>query len=66
MKTIRAIQIMEQSGMYTVNVVYNQIGEDGTIEKRNVKLPTFYATDEELSEPIETVVSWVKKNKLES
>ena len=64
MKAIRAIQIMEQSGLYTVNVVYNQIGDDGTIEKRNVKLPTFYATDSELSDPIETVISWVNKNKL--
>lgn len=64
MKAIRAIQIMEQSGLYTVNVVYNQIGDDGTIEKRNVKLPTFYATDSEISNPIETVISWVNKNKL--
>ena len=64
MKAIRAIQIMEQSGMYTINVVYNQIGDDGTIEKRNVKLPTFYATDSELSDPIETVISYINKNKL--
>ena len=64
MKAIRAIQIMEQSGLYTVNVVYNQIGDDGTIEKRNVKLPTFYATDSELSDPIETVISYINKNKL--
>lgn len=64
MKAIRAIQIMEQSGMYTINVVYNQIGDDGTIEKRNVKLPTFYATDSELSSPIETVISYINKNKL--
>lgn len=64
MKNIRAIQIMEQGSMYTVNVVYNEIADDGQIEKRNVKLPTFYATDEELSSAISVVMKYINEKKL--
>ena len=56
LKNIRAIQIMEQGSLYTVNVVYNEIADDGKIEKRNAKLPTFYATDAELSSAISNML----------
>ena len=50
--------------MYTVNVVYNEIADDGKIEKRNVKLPTFYATDAELSSAISGVMKYINEKKL--
>ena len=64
MKNIRAIQIMEQGSLYTVNVVYNEIADDGKIEKRNAKLPTFYATDAELSSAISEVMKYINEKKL--
>ena len=64
MKNIRAIQIMEQGSLYTVNVVYNEIADDGKIEKRNAKLPTFYATDTELSSAISNVMKYINEKKL--
>ena len=64
LKNIRAIQIMEQGSLYTVNVVYNEIADDGKIEKRNAKLPTFYATDAELSFAISSVMKYINENKL--
>lgn len=64
MKNIRAIQIMEQGSLYTVNVVYNEIADDGKIEKRNAKLPTFYATDAELSSAISSVMKYINEKKL--
>ena len=64
LKNIRAIQIMEQGSLYTVNVVYNEIADDGKIEKRNAKLPTFYATDTELSFAISSVMKYINENKL--
>lgn len=64
MKNIRAIQIMEQGSLYTVNVVYNEIADDGKIEKRNAKLPTFYATDAELSSAISGVMKYINEKKL--
>ena len=64
LKNIRAIQIMEQGSLYTVNVVYNEIADDGKIEKRNAKLPTFYATDAELSSAISEVMKYINEKKL--
>lgn len=64
LKNIRAIQIMEQGSLYTVNVVYNEIADDGKIEKRNAKLPTFYATDAELSSAISSVMKYINEKKL--
>lgn len=64
LKNIRAIQIMEQGSLYTVNVVYNEIADDGKIEKRNAKLPTFYATDAELSSAISNVMKYINEKKL--
>ena len=55
---------MEQGSLYTVNVVYNEIADDGKIEKRNAKLPTFYATDAELSSAISGVMKYINEKKL--
>ena len=55
---------MEQGSLYTVNVVYNEIADDGKIEKRNAKLPTFYATDAELSSAISSVMKYINEKKL--
>ena len=64
LKNIRAIQIMEQGSLYTVNGVYNEIADDGKIEKRNAKLPTFYATDAELSSAISGIMKYINEKKL--
>lgn len=63
MKILRAFQVINQDGEYSLSSTYNVIDEKGNLVSRNEK-DSFFVVDKELKTCIDTIEDYIKKNRL--
>lgn len=62
-KILRAFQVINQDGGYTISSTYNEVDENGNQIKKNAK-DSFFVVDPELQSHIDAVEDFIKGNRL--
>ena len=63
MKILRAFQVINRDGMFSVSSTYNEVDAHGNITKLNEK-DSFIAVDTTLQEHIEAIEDYIRENRL--
>ena len=63
MKILRAFQVINRDGMFSVSSTYNEVDGQGNITQHNEK-DSFIAVDTTLQEHIEAIEGYIRENRL--
>lgn len=63
MKILRAFQVINRDGMFSVSSTYNEVDGQGNITKLNEK-DSFIAIDATLQAHIEAIEDYIRENRL--
>ena len=63
MKILRAFQVINRDGMYSVSSTYNEVDGQGNITKLNEK-DSFIAVDATLQAHIDAIETYIRENRL--
>lgn len=63
MKILRAFQVINRDGEFSVGIRFHEVDEKGTIIKPD-QSESFFAVDAELKNHIEAVENYIRQNRL--
>lgn len=64
MKVLRAFQVINRDGEFSVGITYHEVNEKGDIVTADQK-ESFFAVDTELKAHIEAIENYIRQNRLQ-